>query len=101
MVEESILNIAKEYLTKVKMEFLVEDAYIFGSFAKNSNHLDSDIDIAIILKNIDDFFDIQLKLMRLRREIDLRIEAHPIELSDFNSSNFIFQDIQKNGILIN
>ena len=36
---------------------------------------------------MDDFFSIQMQLMRLRRTIDLRIEPHPIWEGDFNIQN--------------
>jgi predicted nucleotidyltransferase len=59
---------------------------------------DSDIDIAIVIGNMKDFFTTQMQLMRLRRKIDLRIEPHPIGESDFTSMNPFAYEIQKTGI---
>ena len=39
--------------------------------------------------------------MRLRREIDSRIEPHPIKESDFNQSNPLVNEIKKYGQIIN
>jgi uncharacterized protein len=47
-----------------------------------------------------DFFSMQRLLMRLRRNVDLRIEPHPIMEQDFNSSNPFAWEIEKTGIKI-
>jgi len=75
----------------------IKKAYLFGSYAKGSQHPDSDIDIAIVLGKIDDFFAVQMQLMRLRRDIDLRIEPHPIWEGDFNTQNPFAFEIEKTG----
>jgi predicted nucleotidyltransferase len=59
---------------------------------------ESDIDIALVVDGVTDMFNLQLQLMRLRRKIDLRIEPHPIDKHDFNSSNPLAYEIEKNGI---
>lgn len=49
---------------------------------------------------MDDFFSVQMQLMRFRRSIDLRIEPHPIWEGDFNIQNPFAWEIQKTGIEI-
>lgn len=44
------------------------------------------------------FFAIQMQLMRLRRDIDLRIEPHPILEGDFNVQNPFAFEIEKTGV---
>ena len=61
---------------------------------------DSDIDIAIIVNSVSDIIDTQIDLMKLRRKIDLRIEPHPFNLVDFNTSNPVVHEILKYGIII-
>lgn len=78
----------------------VKKAYLFGSFAKGSQHENSDIDIALILDNMSDRFTSQQQLMKLRRNIDLRIEPHPIPQDEFNFLNPFAFEIQQNGIEI-
>lgn len=59
-------------------------AYIFGSYAKGNDRKDSDIDIAIYLKdNIDtyEYLDMKMKLSEgVKREVDLVIlnDANPL-----------------------
>ena len=58
--------------------------YLFGSYAKDRFTPDSDIDLAIFLNtdNFDGFLE-DVKLMHLRRRVDLRIEPHSFARSDY------------------
>ena len=98
MVNQSIIDTAKLYIQKIPDRLELKKAYLFGSYAKGNEHNDSDIDIAIVLGKMDDFFVVQMQLMRLRRSIDLRIEPHPILEGDFNIQNPFAYEIQKTGI---
>lgn len=100
MVNQSVLEIAKRYIENIPQNLGLQKAYLFGSYAKGNQNPDSDIDIAIILSNIDNFYDTQMLLMRLRRDIDLRIEAHHIAAKDFNENNPLACEIQRTGIKI-
>ena len=70
---------------------------LFVSYAKGNYNEDSDIDIAVILKDYSNLIDTQLDLMRLRRKIDSRIESHPFREKDFEISNPIVHEIIKYG----
>ncbi len=100
MVKKSVINTAIKYLKNIPPELNVKKAYLFGSYAKGLEKEDSDIDIALVIGDMTDFFATQMKLMRLRRKIDLRIEPHPIGESDFTEMNPFAQEIQKSGIEI-
>jgi predicted nucleotidyltransferase len=100
MDKSQAVSIAKEYLNLIKTKFDVKKAYIFGSFAKGSQHEDSDIDIAIILKKKTDIIESQIELMKLRRKINLNIEPHPFYFKDFNVSNPLAYEILKYGEIL-
>ncbi len=100
MVNKDIIDTAKEYVLNIPDYLGIRKAFLFGSFAKGTEQEDSDIDIAIVLENMSDFFVTQKQLMRLRRLIDLRIEPHPISAKDFNSQNPFACEIEKTGIEI-
>jgi uncharacterized protein len=100
MVDQEILNTVKHYVMLIPEEVGVKKAYLFGSFASGKEREESDIDIAVIVENMTDFFSTQRLLMRLRRNIDLRIEPHPIMEQDFNSSNPFAWEIEKTGIKV-
>jgi predicted nucleotidyltransferase len=98
MVDRKIIEIAERFVEMVPEELQVQRSYLFGSYAKSAQHLDSDIDIALVLNNMGDFFETQMKLMKLRRKIELRIEPHPIRAEEFNPQNPFAYEIQKTGI---
>lgn len=98
MVDQSIIETAKKYIKQIPESMELKRAFLFGSFAKGAEHEDSDIDIALVIGNMDDFFSTQMQLMRLRRKIDLRIEPHPIWEKDFNIQNPFAYEIQQTGI---
>jgi len=100
MDKRDALNIASIYIESISSKYVISKAILFGSFAKGTNHDDSDIDIAIIVSNGVDIIDTQIDLMKLRRKIDLRIEPHPFMIGDFNCSNPVVNEILKYGIVI-
>jgi predicted nucleotidyltransferase len=100
-MDENIDVAIAKYLDLIKEKFPdIEKVYLFGSYAKGKSTKDSDIDIALIFKNLDDSkrFDIQVQLMMLAAEIDSRIEPHPISHDDFVSGNPFVIEIKKTGI---
>jgi len=98
MVTKSAIITARKYLKSLPPEFDVRKAYIFGSYAKGTQKKDSDIDIAVVLGRIDDFFEVQMELFRRRRRIDLRIEPHPFDENDFSENNPVAAEILSTGI---
>jgi len=92
------IQIADKYITLISQIYSVRKAILFGSFANGTNHDDSDI--AVILDSSDDIIDTQIEMMKLRRNVDLRIEPHPFRRQDFNDSNPVANEIMKYGIEI-
>ena len=101
MDKKEVIDIARKFANKVSEKYNVVNIILFGSYAKNNSHLDSDIDIAVILKDYDNLLNIQLELMNLRRKIDTRIEPHPIREKDFVEDNPLVSEIIKFGEIIN
>ncbi len=78
-VGEEITAIAKRYADLVKKEINVDAIYLFGSFVNGNHDQDSDIDIAVITDDFTgDIIEDTLKLMKIRRKVDIRIEPHPL-----------------------
>jgi uncharacterized protein len=97
MDKRDALDIAAKYANAVKSKYDFVKIILFGSYAKGNYNEDSDIDIAVILKDYSNLIDIQLDLMRLRRKIDSRIEPHPFREKDFEVTNPIVNEIIKYG----
>ena len=100
MVNQRVIDTVKQYVMIIPKDFGVKKVYLFGSCAKGKEKEESDIDIALVLENMPDFFYAQKQLMKLRRKIDLRIEPHPIKEQDFNSLNPFAYEVEKTGIEI-
>lgn len=94
------IKIANRYIETIGKKYTILQAFIFGSYAKGTNHDDSDIDVAIVVKNVSDIIDVQIDMMKLRRKVDLRIEPHPFKIDDFSNTNPVVNEILKSGIQI-
>ncbi len=89
----------KEYKLLLKGYFQIDNVYLFGSYAKNTNKEDSDIDVAIVVSNIsDDFFAVNPLLWKIRRQVDDRIE--PILIDKNNDKSGFLEEIKRSGIEI-
>jgi predicted nucleotidyltransferase len=97
MDKANALDIAQKYASVVNANYDSIRIFLFGSYAKGNFNDDSDIDIAVVLKDYSNELDMQLELMRLRRKIDSRIEPHPFRESEFERSNPIVNEIIKYG----
>ncbi len=93
MNQELALKIAEKYLIHIKANKInYEKAYLFGSYAKGTFTEDSDIDIAIIIKNLKDRFNSQVNLLKLTYSIDTRIEPHPLDLAIFDNNDLLSRE---------
>ncbi len=107
MVKKSINNklimeIVQKYVDKICENYKIEAIILFGSYAKGTNNENSDIDIAIITDDFEnDIFDEELNLMKLRRNIDTRIEPHLIRIEDYKNAETPFiKEVIDTGIKV-
>jgi len=101
MDQRTAFKIVKKYLSLLReSRFEVQKAYLFGSYAKGDFTADSDIDLAVVIKNLSNSFIAQIELMKLGRKIDSRIEPHPFYETDFNLSHPFAKEILTSGIEI-
>ena len=101
MVEskDRLNKIIHSFLEKIQKKFKIDDAYLYGSFAKGTAGRWSDIDIAIVSSDFsDDLFEDRLILMRLASTIDDRSEPKPFNKELFNADDPLVDEIQKHGI---
>ena len=103
IIDKEIMDIVNKYVKVILANYKVKAIILFGSYAKGTQNEDSDIDIAIITDDIKckDVFDEQLKLKKLRRSIDYRIEPHLIEVDDYNNvENPFIEEVINTGIKV-
>jgi len=95
--KKTALEIAKRYSKIVSKEFPVRRVILFGSHAKGEERSNSDIDIAVIIEKLEgDFLEAQIKLFKLRRSIDLRIE--PVLIEETEDKTGFLREVLNSGI---
>ncbi len=101
MDQTTVLENVKGYIAYLQKNQLdVRAVYLFGSFAKGLANENSDIDLAIVLRGMENSFLTQVQLMKYRRDFDLRIEPHPFFETDFTPSNPFANEIISTGIAV-
>ncbi|MDR1523977.1 MAG: nucleotidyltransferase domain-containing protein [Tannerella sp.] len=102
--KENIIEKVRIYKDLVKSLFPVkiENVYLFGSYAKGTPHKDSDIDVALVVRHLDEnysIWDTEPLLWKIGRQVDFRISPVVVAL-DTDYTGF-YDEIQQTGILIN
>jgi len=99
MVEKSVIERVTAFAEAVREHFEVQKIILFGSQAKGTASQDSDIDVAVVFKNIEeDYLELAARLFQLRRKIDSRIEPAIFEESH-DPSGFL-EEINRTGRVI-
>jgi len=98
------LKIAQGYIKKLKENRLpIKKAYLFGSYARNEQHKDSDIDICIV---VDNFRSDKLRRIWNKAGIlkdfnsELPIETILVTKNEFSKWNPLPAIVMKEGIKI-
>jgi hypothetical protein len=81
-----------------ELNLTIDEMYLFGSFANNTEKSWSDIDIAVVSRDFQGvrFRDIE-KIIDIFLKIDNRIELHPFALKDFTPDNPFAEEIMQTG----
>ncbi|MDR2584725.1 MAG: nucleotidyltransferase domain-containing protein [Prevotellaceae bacterium] len=100
MDKREAIAAAQKYVNNISKKYELVQAFIFGSYVKGNYHVDSDIDVAVVLKNVPNLFDTQVDLMHMRQDEDLQIEPHTFRDTDFNTDNPLVYEILQAGLKI-
>lgn len=99
MDQSQVLKKAKEYASEVIKIVKANKVILYGSYSKGTQNQDSDIDIAVIVKEVEgDYLDNEAMLYKLRRIIDDRIE--PILLEEVSDDSGFLEEVLKHGIIL-
>ena len=99
MDQRTVISTVEQYADAVKKEFSPFAVVLFGSYAKNNAHEDSDIDVAVIFNGFTgDWLKTSSSLWRLRRGISFDIEPHLLD-STQDKSGFV-RHVFKTGQVI-
>lgn len=89
MDKSTALGLAKEFTKLVVMEFNPSKVILYGSYANDKWHSESDIDIAVIVEELKHNYLESLNLLyKMRRKVDSIIEPVLI-IKDKDPSGFM------------
>jgi len=105
MVEKSIIEIVKRYLSQLAPEGIhARQAVLYGSYARGEAGPDSDLDLIVIAPELEGELTIETvkKLWRVASESDNRIEPIPCGVEEWNSDTGrpILEIAKKEGLII-
>lgn len=99
-VNRTVLRKSNQLVTALRARGMrVDRAYLYGSHAKGYAHRDSDIDIAIISRDLSgDWLDDFVNLTRIADDIDARMEVVSFLPHEFRDDNPFVSEIKTTGI---
>lgn len=98
MDKEQAINLAKQYKESISGWFDRPKVYLYGSYSKDRARMDSDIDVAVVVPELNgDFWMTLTKLWTASRKVSTLIE--PVLIEERNPSP-LYEDILQTGIAI-
>jgi len=103
MAKEQIIDIARKYLILLREEGIeVDRVYLYGSYSKEKETEDSDIDLMIVASsdNTDDYNT--GRIWALTKKVNSRIEPYLVSKKRFETDDTspIIQIVKREGIEI-
>ena len=99
MDQDKVLTIARAYADAVRNVMKPSGVFLYGSQSKGTATRDSDIDIAVVVKQIPgDYLDTVSALWRLTRSISQEIE--PVLLTADDAESSFLETVQRTGIAV-
>jgi len=98
MDKREAIKAAQNWVDSISTKYQLTQAFVFGSYAKGNYGAHSDIDVAVVIKNVDNLFDVQVDLLRLRKGKNLMIEPHTFRDTDFNTDDPFVNEIAQGGV---
>jgi len=104
MVKKSVIEMIKKYLQLLKQEGLIIDkAFLYGSYVRNEENENSDIDLLLVSSQINVSDDDQIgKIWALTRKVNSKIEPYLISSDKYQNDDIspIIQIVKQEGIEI-
>ena len=99
---KKVINLLNESLKEKFPDF--KGAYLYGSYAKNTSHKYSDIDIVALFKTTPDRkkrFAIWSIVGPIEAEYDVFLDLHPMSSEELEQNPFYYEEVVNKGIFYN
>lgn len=100
-VPTEIIKLVEDFVKLIKEERItIEKVILFGSYAKGTNRIDSDIDLAIISPDFhqEDCIENMTLLLCKANLLKADIQTIPFSIEEYNNPKGIIEEIIKTGI---
>lgn len=100
-IPPEIQKIIDRYIKILKKDNLpIQQVILYGSYAKNKQHKDSDIDICVISPKFKDDLSAMQYLLKKTDAVDLRLEPVGFAPKYFKDENPLAYEIKRTGIKV-
>ena len=101
-ISKELLDIINKYVLELSKEININKVILFGSYAKGTNHEDSDIDLAIFSDDFSNMERIEALKFWLLKASDLTIDLQPFTLAYLeDEDNWLAKEVEETGIELN
>lgn len=99
-IPNKVIEIIFKFIKEAKIDNInIEQAILFGSYAKGTQNKYSDIDLAVVSADFEgNRFKDNLKLAEAKLRTSIDLETHPFRIQDFSIDNLFVKEILKEGI---
>lgn len=101
------IRAADMFIRRISGNFDVKEAYLFGSFARNSARDDSDVDVAVVLGDRGNLSETILRFSDVAydmfMETGVLVDAHPLWEDDWQNPGLstnphLIENIKRDGV---
>ena len=101
-IPQEVLSVTTDYINKLKKQIPIEKVILFGSYAKGTNTIDSDVDIAVFSSAFESMSRVDgltfLLMQALGYKID--IQPQPYTMKDYIEHIGLVDEILNTGVEI-
>jgi predicted nucleotidyltransferase len=99
---ETVIKYAKQYIEDVKKVIPIDKVYLYGSYAKNLQRADSDVDLCFFSTDFEDKprWDVLTQLFLLKHKYNRKIliEPNAFPTSEIGNDNPFVNEVIQTGI---
>ena len=99
-ISPQIMEQINNFIEQIKKHYDIDAIYLFGSQAKGLANENSDIDLAVVSKDVKDHHNDMVKMMIISSKCAIDVEPHPFNTIDFNDDDMMADEILRTGIRV-